>query len=180
MMPSGWHAADENILHSTRATDFITPKSPAARAYRDAVLRLAEGHAFARGMINSGRLSRPCVVPVMAGDTDGWAGAPALGSAAVDAPVLHRGRPDWLLRHLGGAGFTLLVFGEGGAVPGVEVVRIGPGGLVDVEGLAARRYGAAPGSCVLVRPDQHVAALFRHFDPARVARAVERAMGVAA
>ena len=33
-------ANDENILHSTRSTDFITPKSDAARAYRDAVLML--------------------------------------------------------------------------------------------------------------------------------------------
>src|SRR5579875_3607267 len=33
-------AADENILNSTRSTDFITPKSEAARAYRDAVLTL--------------------------------------------------------------------------------------------------------------------------------------------
>ena len=34
-------AAEENILNSTRSTDFITPKSDAARAYRDAVLALA-------------------------------------------------------------------------------------------------------------------------------------------
>ena len=29
-------AADENIRHSTRSTDFITPKSEASRAFRDA------------------------------------------------------------------------------------------------------------------------------------------------
>ena len=34
-------ANDENILNSTRSTDFITPKNEAARAYRDAVLELA-------------------------------------------------------------------------------------------------------------------------------------------
>src|SRR5918911_2584365 len=31
-------AADENILNSTRSTDFITPKTPMARALRDSVL----------------------------------------------------------------------------------------------------------------------------------------------
>jgi 3-(3-hydroxy-phenyl)propionate hydroxylase len=52
-------AADENILHSTRATDFITPKNRAAVLYRDAVLGLATRHAFARALINSGRPSAP-------------------------------------------------------------------------------------------------------------------------
>src|SRR5581483_6435418 len=46
-------AADENILHSTRATDFITPKSNVSRVFRDAVLDLARQHAFARRLVNS-------------------------------------------------------------------------------------------------------------------------------
>ena len=41
-------AADENIRASTRSTDFISPKSPMSRTFRDAVLELAEHHAFAR------------------------------------------------------------------------------------------------------------------------------------
>jgi len=43
-----------------------------------------------------------------------------------------------------------------------------------------QRYGAMPGACVLLRPDQHVAALFRRFDRDRVAAAVAHAMGPAA
>ena len=108
-------ANDENILHSTRSTDFITPKSDAARAYRDAVLMLAERFAFARPLVNSGRLSRPAVLaasPLNGADCDDWAGAPPLGSAAIDAPVTVAGAPDWLLHHLGGDGFTLLCFGD--------------------------------------------------------------------
>jgi 3-(3-hydroxy-phenyl)propionate hydroxylase len=46
-------AADDNILNSTRATDFITPKTPASRLYRDAVLDLARYHAFARPLVPS-------------------------------------------------------------------------------------------------------------------------------
>ena len=67
-MRSGSPAADENILHSSRATDFITPKTPAARAYRDAALRLAERHGFARGFINSG----PAVAALPSLAMDGW------------------------------------------------------------------------------------------------------------
>ena len=50
-------AADENIAHSTRSTDFISPHSPAERRLRNAVLALAPKAEFARRMINSGRLS---------------------------------------------------------------------------------------------------------------------------
>jgi 3-(3-hydroxy-phenyl)propionate hydroxylase len=50
-------AADENILNSTRSTDFITPKSAVSKLFRDAVLQLAKDQPFARKLVNSGRLS---------------------------------------------------------------------------------------------------------------------------
>ncbi len=169
-------AADENILHSTRATDFITPKTDAARAYRDAALALAARHAFARPLVNSGRLSRPSRLPPPGVDTDIWANGLLPGSPAEDAPMRREGAADWLLRHVGG-GFTLLVFGpRTPAVPGVDTVRIAPDALHDAEGIAAARYGAPPGSCVLLRPDQHVIALFSRFDAARIAAVVRQAM----
>ena len=55
-------AADENILNSTRSTDFITPKSAMSRTFRDAVLELAARHPFARRLVNSGRLSVPATL----------------------------------------------------------------------------------------------------------------------
>lgn len=54
------YGADENILNSSRSTDFITPKSQQSRIFRDAVLDLSEHFAFARPLVNSGRLSLPC------------------------------------------------------------------------------------------------------------------------
>ena len=54
-------AADENIGHSTRSTDFMSPHSSAERRLRDAVLALAPKAEFARRMVNSGRLSLPTV-----------------------------------------------------------------------------------------------------------------------
>lgn len=109
-------AADENIRNSTRSTDFITPKSPVSRVFRDAVLTLARDHAFARQLVNSGRLSVPAVLhgsPLNTADADGFAGPMVPGAACVDAPVAEAadgaGRP-WLLQHLGDA-FVVLVFG---------------------------------------------------------------------
>ena len=85
------HAADENILNSTRSTDFITPKSKASRILRDAVLDLAEHHAFARPMVNSGRLSIPCTYDHLSlNGPDELPGAPTrtrVGSPCPDAPL---------------------------------------------------------------------------------------------
>jgi 3-(3-hydroxy-phenyl)propionate hydroxylase len=56
----------------------------------------------------------------------------------------------------------------GGSLEGVTV-------LADAKGLIARRYDAKPGTAYLARPDQHVAARWRVFDPTRVRAAVARA-----
>ena len=45
----------------------------------------------------------------------------------------------------------------------------------DADGLAARRYDARDGTCVLIRPDQHVCARWRRFDVDAVRRALARA-----
>ena len=69
-------AADENIRATTRSTDFITPKSGVSRTFRDAALMLAKRHAFARRLINSGRLSVPAILtdsPLNTLDTDAFA-----------------------------------------------------------------------------------------------------------
>jgi 3-(3-hydroxy-phenyl)propionate hydroxylase len=169
-------ATDENILNSTRSTDFITPKNEAARAYRDAVLELAARHDFARPLVNSGRLSRPAVLcrsPLSTPDEAPWPLGAPLGAAAPDAPLGNA----YLLDRTDPNGFTLLVFGDGarGAVPGVRRVDL-PG-----EGIAAERYGAgSAGNAVLLRPDQHIAARWRHCDPVAVGRARDRALGKAA
>jgi 3-(3-hydroxy-phenyl)propionate hydroxylase len=188
-------ANDENILNSTRSTDFITPKSAAARAYRDAVLELAGRYDFARGLVNSGRLSRPALLagsPLNMQDDAAWPGGLPPGAPAVDAPVREDGQEGWLLTRLsharvgpgsdGPAPFRLLRFAppDGVILPDVETVFVTPaaepGALHDHAGLVARRYAAAPGDAILFRPDQHVAARWHRFDPAAVAAARDRAL----
>jgi 3-(3-hydroxy-phenyl)propionate hydroxylase len=114
-------AADENILNSTRSTDFITPKSAVARAFRDASLELAQRHAFARRLVNSGRLSVPTVLDgssLSTPDDEAFTGAASTlarpGAPAPDAPLrAPAGGRHWWLRQLDG-GFAALVFWDDG------------------------------------------------------------------
>jgi 3-(3-hydroxy-phenyl)propionate hydroxylase len=123
-------AADENILNSTRSTDFITPKSPVSRLFRDSVLQLAQHLGFARGLVNSGRLSVPTFLASSVLNTPDLPGAVFAsrmipGAPVDDAPVrritpslaphargqnsvLNAASPDWLLGYLGGD-FVLMV-----------------------------------------------------------------------
>ncbi|WP_422003108.1 FAD-dependent oxidoreductase [Reyranella sp.] len=173
-------AARENILNSTRATDFITPKFAAARAFRDGALSLARDFPFARALINSGRLSKPTVQagsPLDTPDRDGdWHGGPGPGRAMPDAPVGREGgRGGWLIDRLG-RDFTLLTFGrvmQPVAPLPERVTHVAVTGT----GLARQRYDARPGTTYLIRPDRYVAARWRAFDAASVAAAVRRAMG---
>jgi 3-(3-hydroxy-phenyl)propionate hydroxylase len=179
-------AADENIRHSTRATDFITPKSAISRVFRDAVLDLAKTHPFARTLVNSGRLSTPSTLhgsSLNTPDVDAFRGAMVPGAPAADAPVtLPDGTPSWLLAQLG-AGFTVLV---AGAVPatlkdvdghGMDIRFLGVGSdIADPSGVLAQRYDLRPGTTLLLRPDQHVCARWRQADAARVTGAIRRAL----
>jgi 3-(3-hydroxy-phenyl)propionate hydroxylase len=163
-------AADDNIGHSTRATDFISPKSALSLRLRKAALDLSARTDFAKALVNSGRLSMPTEhvdSPLSTPDAEAWTGGPAPGCPAPDAPLPEGG---WLSERLG-RGFVLLVFGWPVTADGVRVVQL-PG-----EGLAATRYGARPGSVVLIRPDAIVAARWHHFDAAALRAALARAHG---
>lgn len=168
--------ADENILNSTRSTDFMSPVSQAVTAMRDAVLELAHQHAFARPFVNSGRLSTAVSYPgspLNTPDEQGalWAGIPP-GSVALDAPVAD----GWLLDHLSHGQFTLLSWHADIDVPaGVTHLRLEIMG--DVEALVVARYDLERGSAYLIRPDQYVAARWRSPDARAVEAALGRAMG---
>ena len=170
-------AADENILNSSRSTDFMTPVGGAAQAFRDAVLTLSRRHEFARRFVNSGRLSTPALLagsPLSTPDEPEDAvfmGAMQPGAAAVDAPLGN----GWWLDRLDG-GFALLHFAwPGEAGPKGDTAL--PMHCAGPEGLLAARYDGRPGTTWLFRPDQHVAARWRAFDPARIDAAASRARG---
>jgi 3-(3-hydroxy-phenyl)propionate hydroxylase len=172
------HGADENIRHSSRATNFMTPKSQLERVFRQAVLELAADQPFARRLINSGRLSVPCSLAGFELETP--CEAPVRpGMAAPDAPLSNGAGETWLLNRIGGD-FALVSFGEKPAIlvndiRHVHVARPGEGDLCDREGHAFARYGT--GITYLFRPDQHVAAAFTQPTPEAVRAARDRALG---
>ena len=173
------YGADENILNSTRATDFITPKSPVSHMFRNAVLNLAEHHAFARPLVNSGRLSVPCVYDGSSlNSEDALAGGPERtrpGSPCPDAPL----GDGFLLGQLGGD-FALLTINcdapdAGVDADGVTARRVALGDVSDA--LAERYLGQAESAVYLIRPDQHVAGRWGHYDETAVKAALRRACG---
>ncbi len=191
-------AADDNILNSTRSTDFITPKSDVSRLFRDAVLDLAADHPFARKLVNSGRLSVPARLPMPPEcdpDEERFTGWMQPGAPADDAPVAEDAGDGWLLSHLGGR-FQLLVYVADATdwppirlpavagLPAIELVAVtatpaavpGMRSLHDLRGRFAQRYDAQSGSAWLLRPDQHIAARWRTVDAALVTAALARAL----
>ena len=190
------YAADENIKNSTRATDFITPKSQISRVFRDAVLDLAKDHAFARTLVNSGRLSVPAVLQdseLNTADSDVFNAKMQLGACALDAPVtLPNGHSSWLLKHMS-AGFTLMVFDAVFDQADVNemnypcsVLHVAPNSpnqkatssttIIDSEGLIAKRYDLKAGAAYLLRPDQHICARWRELTIDKVRRAIQRSL----
>ncbi|WP_313950563.1 FAD-dependent oxidoreductase [Accumulibacter sp.] len=198
-------AADENLMNSTRSTDFITPKSKASLDFRNAVLTLARKYPFARTLVNSGRLSVPTLLSdssLNTPDSDAFSGEMSPGSPMDDAPVREAGRDGWLLDLVGNRFMLLCSVDDPAAVDAqtlaalreladgpvpVEAVLLvrsqgeqQPAGwrvVEDCRGRYAERYDARPGTVYLFRPDQHVSARWRSVDVEAVRVALARATG---
>jgi len=159
------HGADENILHSTRATQFMSPPDTASRQFRDQILAMATDHPFARRLINSGRLSSPCSLEGLSLQTPNNAeGSVAPGLPCPDAPLPGEG---WLLNKLGER-FCLLAVGIDAPEVGLPIVNL------PTDGVAGERYGQG---VYLVRPDQHVAAVWQDPTDDDISTALKRATG---
>jgi 3-(3-hydroxy-phenyl)propionate hydroxylase len=175
------HGADENILNSTRSTDFITPKSKTSHIFRNAVLDLAEQYDFARPLVNSGRLSVPCTYDGLSlNGPDALPGGPArtrVGSPCPDAPL----GEGFLLSKLGNDFVILTIDAEAPdslEEDGVTARRVAISAADDPSGaLTARYLGEARAAVYLIRPDQHVAARWSAFDESALHAALRKACG---
>jgi 3-(3-hydroxy-phenyl)propionate hydroxylase len=169
------HGSAENILNSSRATNFMTPKSSIEHLFRNEVLNLSSKMPFARKLINSGRLSVPCSLEaktLQQTDESNGIKQVQVGDVVLDAPVKADGDSTWLVSQVQGE-FTLLGVGdvELPDVGGVRRVGINQSNvsyktLQDEEGLATRRYGE--GNAYLLRPDGHVLAIYKSPDAGKI------------
>ncbi|PHP68033.1 FAD-dependent oxidoreductase [Zhengella mangrovi] len=173
------HGADENILNSSRSTDFITPKSEISTIFRNAVLDLSERYDFARPLVNSGRLSVPCTYdgsPLNGPDCDTMPKRTRPGAPAVDAPL---GDGTWLIDRLGDEFQVVTIDADAPdslCEAGICATRL-PLSASDSPALRDRYLGDAPSAVYLMRPDQHVAARWENFDEAAVRAAINTATG---
>ncbi len=151
----------ENILNSSRATNFMTPKSDIETLFRNETLALAAKHPFARKLINSGRLSQPCTLAGMdlqSGDH------PLVGQALIDLPLGN----GWLVEQAQGQ-FTLLTL-DSQSWPDTVASLALPHTPV-----CGARYGTT--GAFLIRPDGHICAYFETPDTAAITAALTRATG---
>lgn len=165
-------AADENILNSTRSTDFITPKSEMSRIFRDAVLDLAKEHAFARPFVNSGRLSQPSTYDASplntpdalpTGPSQTRPGAPCPDARLTDGYFLDSLEGDFCLLALN----TTAPEGTGLTILSPEITG----------DLRTRYLEGAASALYLIRPDQHIAARWPSATAEHVTQALTRAKG---
>jgi len=186
------YGAKENVMNSSRSTDFMTPKSEVSLAFRNATLELARDFEFARTFVNPGRLSTPCTLdgsPLNTEDEDKFSDKQRPGSPCLDAPILINGEQAWFLNQLGER-FVGVYFSNDGATPDdinetgsaqipVETMTVTRNDhqIVDAGGLLHQHYDARAGTYYLIRPDQHVAARWREFNKEKVAQALNRATG---
>jgi 3-(3-hydroxy-phenyl)propionate hydroxylase len=169
------HGGDENILNSSRTTTFMTPKSDFERMLRRCVLELAVDHAFARRMVNSGRLSLPASYEAC-GTVDADEGAlpkaTAPGRPTLDAPVGN----GWLL-NMCGNDLILLCLNARINHKTLKVINVDDAEISPE--LRARYLGSGSSAVYLIRPDQHVAARWVLPSAHDIENAIAQTMGFA-
>ncbi|MDP3812285.1 MAG: FAD-dependent monooxygenase [Hydrogenophaga sp.] len=173
------HAARENIAYGAKSTEFMAPPNFAYKLMREATLRLAEGDAQVRSLINP-RQSTPITYvgsPLNAAATDGWSHDMAAPGAPAPEALLQDGQGAFHLSSRFGRNFLVLAFGPNGqqtpTLSGLELLSIDP--AMDVNGQAWQRYGlpgAQDKALVLVRPDGYVMGRWHGHDPAPLLHAL--------
>ena len=117
-------------------------------------------------MVNSGRLSKPCVYPLAAPDDPVLPAVSRPGAVAPDAPLAD----GWLSEALG-RDFCLLALGQ--ATPTGNGLRVL---TPEITAHLRHRYlGLAPSATYLIRPDQVVAARWLNPTADEITAALETA-----
>ncbi len=165
-------AATENLVVAKRTTRFLAPRSAAEHRIRRAVAALARRHAFARALMNTGRMAQANDYPP---SCFAEGGARSVQNIAFDGTT-----PMRCLA--GGTRFLGLAIGADAAALDA-LAPLGERWPVAFRGLAAgsalaTHLGAADGSVVLIRPDAYVAANVRDATPPAIEAALRAALAI--
>ncbi len=195
-------AAQHNVMVTNRTARFLRPADGAERLFRTAAIGLAKRHAFARQLVNTGRMSTPnrytrsaaCVAASVGSGqaTQNIAFAWADGSPGTLCDLLGWAQGRLLLLVFGSLTFAAAARLQAlAATPGVRCVQVLAANdqasaiehIRDPQGhvRATCQVSAIPISAAwaLLRPDSYIAATGEKIDAA-LARAVATALGVPA
>ncbi|MDB5827141.1 MAG: putative FAD-binding monooxygenase [Variovorax sp.] len=185
-------AAAENLQVTSRSARFLAPRSPAEHTLRRAVVALASRHAFARGFVNTGRMS-------MANDYPAAPHLPEGGRSVQNLAVrLADGRATTLMEligsndrgtHAAGTKFLALWLeptraqadAAAAELAGLPVTLVAVGGasglptLLPDEALKKQLGLDAGATLCLLRPDAYRAATLHAPTPAAIAAALHTA-----
>jgi 3-(3-hydroxy-phenyl)propionate hydroxylase len=179
-------AAVENILVTARTARFLAPQSVFERRLRKNLLELAHDCAFARALVNTGRLSLPNEYPVSQFIKQG--GGFALSNVTLrDSAGQHTGLSDIMsgvgIRCLGlylpQSGFdpvraAISGIGRDRLPYTVRTLDVGQGAshcdLADADGHLHNATGASAGDLIMIRPDLYCAGVLRSPSAADVER----------
>lgn len=183
-------ACVENLTVTSRSARYLAPRSAAEHTLRRATLALARRHAFARKLVNTGRMS-------VANDYPPSRWLPQGARTVQNLPLTDaQGQPTALMRLLReGTKLLALWFSPAGTQQAEADARLAAQGLPvrvlavdgaapdlrDPEGCLARHLGLDPATCAgtvcLVRPDAYLAATVPSATPATLEAAVRTALG---
>lgn len=163
-------AAVENLKVARRTARFLASLCPAEKLFRQAVLDLARRHAFARALVDTGRMSVANDYPV---SNDLPKGARSIPNVPLSS---EQGLVD-LLKHT--TKFAAIVFAQHVVIdhPLISVyhcgsLQAGRFTLQDTEGKLARELGCEAGEVALIRPDGYLAGVWKAIDLAGMYRTI--------
>lgn len=185
-------AAQQNLAVTRRTARFLAPQSEAEQLMRRAVLQLAPRFAFARALVNTGRMS-------VANDYPPGPGLPGGGRSVQNVALAAPGNAPATLAQLLQEGTHFLALWRTPDAADAEAARaaladlpvrlvtLAPRGtghgrrdgapILQADAAALVHLGLAhPGSLLLVRPDAYRAALLPAATPQAIAQAVRTAL----